>query len=103
MRMKWMRNPCRSCYRRYGRCNWENCPKWQEWFFDAWEDFHRTAWEAVERQEQKRKDKIHVILPHEDPCRGCKCAQWCDTPCTKRLIWWDWAMGRTRKRLGVTG
>lgn len=95
------RRPCNAC--RLRTCNEKDCARWQVWFLEAWTQANRYAWaqmDALGRQEPKN---FQYELPHmcKSPCESCKCRDWCDTPCSARLKWWDARVGGLRTRMGV--
>ena len=96
--MKWTKRPCRVCRREV--CEGADCGRWQTWFLDAWGAVNQYAWARVDEAQRRVEDKILVGLPHETPCMGCSCAEWCDTPCARRLLWWDMVMQRKKQVLG---
>lgn len=81
--------PCKVC--RLRDCQDMDCQRWQQWFLEGWGDVHRYAWEQMDRQGKRERSKFCYELPHlqRSPCDGCVCEGWCDTPCAKRLNWWD--------------
>ena len=97
--MKWKERPCTVC--RQGMCEEKDCQRWQVWFLEAWEQVNRKAAEEIRRQNRLPEGKLLYGLPHEavDPCRLCPAKRWCDTPCQRRLWWWDNRMEKIRRRI----
>ena len=85
----------------------KNCLKFINWFVRSWSYINQFAWSAVDIQ--GKLDHFKYELPHEqpvmdkDPCLDCICKEWCDTPCRKRLKWWDIQMAGLRQALGYRG
>ena len=90
--------PCVGC--KVKPCPREGCWQWQEWFCRRWEDVNRYAWDQMDRLGRREPRGFLYGLPHEyrDPCEKCPCAAWCDTPCARRLKWWDFRMAQLRRR-----
>lgn len=99
--------PCRGCkyYQDSEPCH--ECQRFSSWFAKAWAAINRFAWRAMDFQGSL--DHFKYELPHEqpvmdkNPCLDCICRGWCDTPCRKRLKWWDIKMAELRKQLHYTG
>ena len=87
--MNYKKNPCRTC--RLKECDEMNCPRWQVWFLDSWAALQQYAWDQVDRQGQREAGCFRYELPHVrvSPCHGCVCEAWCDTPCARRINWWN--------------
>ena len=81
--------PCKTCRRR--DCLEENCDRWQQWFLNSWEAVHRFAWEQMDERGKREAGHFRYELPHiqASPCDKCVCNAWCDTPCARRLNWWN--------------
>jgi hypothetical protein len=91
-------SPCRQC--RKCQCEEEKCGRWQMWFLESWAAVNRYAW-AVQDELGRQEPRGFVYeLPHmvKNPCLGCKCEAWCDTPCSARLKWWNRCVGKGRIR-----
>lgn len=91
-RMVWMvskKKPCLNCWEIC--CEGKECALWQIWFLEAWEGINRYAWQAVDQMGRQVPEKFQYELPHmvRSPCVDCPLEAWCDTPCSKRLQWWD--------------
>ena len=100
-------NPCDCCST---PCEGLPCDNWQRWFVKKWNSttrkIHRCLWKKMDNiGKQGYHRKFRYALPHEytDPCKECICRQWCDTPCSLRLKWWDVSMARIRKALAANG
>ena len=97
--MEMFRNrPCKLCRQRV--CLEENCQRWQEWFLASWEAVHRYAWEQMDALGRREAGCFRYELPHglASPCDGCVCSPWCDTPCARRVNWWDDRMVGIRRK-----
>ena len=92
------KRPCNGC--RMVRCAEKNCPRWQDWFLERWEGMNRYLWAEVDAQGRREPEKFVYEMPHliKSPCDGCPCEDWCDTPCSLRIKWWDARMGLLRRR-----
>lgn len=89
--------PCDGCGE---DCRSSFCQLWQEWFLQGWAAMNRFyAWQ---KEDARGKKHFTYELPHmqESPCEGCHCESWCDTPCSRRLKWWDERMDIIRRRAG---
>lgn len=87
------KKPCRGCMEIF--CMGRECPRWQVWFFEAWERFNEAAWQEMDRRGRALEGKFVYELPHmrRSPCVDCRCETWCDRVCTLRARWWDEAKG----------
>ena len=99
--------PCRTCTLCRVEYACDTCERFPRWFKKAWKDINRFAWHVVDSQ--GKREHFQLELPHErpvmdkDPCLECSCREWCDTPCSKRLKWWDIRMAELRRILGYRG
>ena len=82
-------NPCRGC--RQKECPERDCAQWQVWFLESWAAINRYAWAIQDEMGRQEPRGFCYELPHmiKSPCDTCPCGEWCDTPCSKRLKWWD--------------
>lgn len=83
------KNPCKTC--RMRACEEMECQRWQQWFLEGWAAVHHYAWAQMDELGRQECGRFCYELPHlqRSPCRGCVCENWCDTPCQRRLNWWD--------------
>lgn len=99
--------PCRGCDLAKTDFACDNCDRFRRWFLKAWKSFNRFAWYAMDLR--GKREHFQYELPHEqpvmdkDPCLECPCRDWCDTPCSQRLKWWDIRMAELRHALGYRG
>lgn len=95
--------PCVSCSKNL--CEDRECPQWQAWFSQNWtaatKQIQSSAWNEIDR---RGRQSFCYYLPHElkDPCSNCVCKDWCDTPCSLRLAWWNNRMAQIRATLSAT-
>ena len=87
--MEMVKNPCTTCRMRV--CEEMDCQRWQQWFLGRWEANHRYAWEQMEQLGRRERTVFRYEAPHlrVSPCEACVCKAWCDTPCARRINWWD--------------
>ena len=87
--MEIRKNPCKTCRMRV--CEEMDCQRWQQWFLGSWEAHQRYAWEQMDRLGKWERGRFRYEAPHmrRSPCETCACSAWCDTPCARRLNWWD--------------
>jgi len=92
--------PCNAC--RLRQCEELECPKWQTWFLESWARVNQYAWAQMDELGREEPRSFVYGLPHEykSPCETCRCSDWCDTPCSLRIKWWDARIGRLRKSGG---
>ena len=97
--MKWKERPCAAC--RQGECNQMECQRWQLWFLDAWDGVNQWGAQQIRRQNTLPQDRICLDLASRipDPCKDCPIQNWCRVPCQQRLLYWDAAMARLRRRI----
>ena len=97
------KRPCRGCHRK--PCGKEECSRWQAWFLDSWAAVNGYAWQQRDELGREEPNYFTYQLAHENvsPCDSCRCASWCDTPCSFRLRWWDQRMARLRKMQNAEG
>ena len=83
------RNPCKTCRMRV--CEETDCQRWQQWFLESWAAVHNYAWAQMDELGRQEARCFRYELPHlqVSPCEKCPCKAWCDTPCARRLNWWD--------------
>lgn len=88
------KSPCGACGRE--ACEDMDCRQWQHWFLEAWGAVHAYAWARMDEQGRQEPACFHYELPHlrKSPCARCVCRNWCDTPCSQRIAWWDACVGR---------
>ena len=86
--------PCKTCRMRV--CDERDCQRWQQWFLDSWAAVHNYAWAQMDELGKQEAGCFRYELPHlqVSPCEKCVCKAWCDTPCARRLNWWDDRIGR---------
>ena len=95
-------HPCSACSK--GLCEDRECQLWQNWFLHKWDiarkQIQSCVWNKIDLQGKKA---FCYLLPHEleDPCATCVCKNWCDTPCSLRLNWWDNRMAQIRRTLSA--
>ena len=100
-------NPCITCITcSKDLCESRGCPQWQAWFSQSWnaatKQIRSCVWNEIDR---RGKQSFCHYLPHElkDPCSTCVCKDWCDTPCSLRLAWWNNRMAQIRAILSADG
>lgn len=86
--------PCAAC--RELVCPQERCHAWQGWFLERWAAVNAYAWKIQDELGREEPKGFVYELPHmvKSPCCTCPCRAWCDTPCSKRLKWWDRGVAR---------
>ncbi len=77
--------PCDLCEGR--DCLEENCPRWQDWFLNRWEDIHAAAWDLIDQGWRSRGFTYEMPHMRRCPCADCPCEVWCHKPCTGKRIW----------------
>lgn len=90
--------PCKTC--RMRECKEMDCQRWQQWYLNSWEAMHRYAWEQMDQLGRQEARCFRYELPHvrSSPCEKCVCKAWCDTPCARRVNWWDDRIGGIRRK-----
>lgn len=94
------KSPCTTCNR--DLCEDRECGLWQHWFLQSWnaatKQIQSSVWNEIDR---RGKQSFCYYLPHElkDPCSNCVCKDWCNTPCSLRLAWWNNRMAQIRATL----
>ena len=80
--------PCKTC--RLRECN----------EMEGWAAVHNYAWAQMDELGKQEARCFRYELPHvqASPCEKCVCKAWCDTPCARRLNWWDDRMGGIRRQ-----
>lgn len=98
-------NPCITCITcSKDLCESRGCPQWQDWFSRSWnaatKQIQSCVWNEINRRGQQ---SFRYLLPHElkDPCSNCVCKDWCDTPCSLRLAWWNNRIAQIRAALSA--
>ena len=98
--MEWYKqSPCKTC--RKGKCEEQQCGRWQMWFLESWAAVNRYAWAVRDEMGRQEPKGFCYELPHmvKSPCQGCPCESWCDTPCSARLKWWDRKMENVKLKM----
>jgi hypothetical protein len=76
--------PCDLCEGR--DCLEENCPRWQDWFLNRWEDIHAAAWDMIDQGWRSRGFTYEMRHMRRCPCADSPCEVWCHKPCTGKRI-----------------
>ena len=97
-------NPCDTCTR--DKCP-KNCAAWRMRYLYRQKQinaYHVRSYKAKRNMKRQKfvyehPDLIRRYL-QEGPCKKCRAADTCDTPCAAYLRWWDarmeWLKGRLR-------
>lgn len=95
--MRELANPCSTCGAT--ECLGVECEEWRADFSDRWDRSCKVLRDhAWAQADNSGKASFRYCLPHEvkDPCENCVCREWCDTPCSLRLNWWNYRMALIR-------
>lgn len=95
-------NPCDTC----PRCTCPTgCDKYKVRVRTIWKQFNAYPFRSYKVRRKMKQQKFVYEHPdlirrylQEGPCKKCKAADNCDTPCAAYLRWWDARMEWLREK-----